>query len=129
MFYIPRTQKPRSSEEEMKNICKSILDADKSILFAMITDNQGNFQCMDSRGEYLMPKELVKQMGGAWSAVVGGIFKQLAQYNGPFEYTIVKYQKATIVGLGVEEKYVVFTVKKDVSEELIEKVRKTLVTK
>jgi len=110
----------------MKNICKAILEIHKGINFAMITDNVGNIQCMESRGKYLMPKELVEQMGGAWSAVLGGIFRQLGQYHGAFEYTIVRHQKVTTVGLGTETKYAIFTVEKGVSEELIEKVRKML---
>jgi hypothetical protein len=115
--------------KKMENICKAILQIDKAIHFVMITDSQGNIRCMDSRGKYMMPKELVKQMGGAWSAVLGGVFAQLAQYHGPFGYTIVKHQKATTIGMGVEEKHVIFTVEKDVSEELIEKVRKILIAK
>ena len=111
---------------KMKNICKVVLDVDKRINFTMITDPLGNIQCMESRGKYMMPKKLVEQIGGAWSAVLGGIFAQLAQYHGPFEYTIVRHQKATTVGLGTETKYAIFTVEKDVSEELIEKVRKIL---
>jgi len=110
----------------MKNVCKAVLEIDKSIIFAMTADNQGNILCMDARAKYTMPKQLVEQVGGAWSAVVGGIFKQLAQYHGPFEYTIVKYQKAIIVGVGSKEIYAIFTVEKDVSEELIEEVRKVL---
>ena len=108
----------------MKNICKSILEVDKEVHFAMIVDSYGNIQCMDCRAKYEMPKELVKKMGGAWSAVVGGIFAQLAQYHGPFEYVVVKHQKVITVGVGTEEKYVIFTVEKHVSAELIEKVRK-----
>jgi hypothetical protein len=96
----------------MENICKAILEVDNKIYFAMITDSQGNIQCMNSRGKYMMPKELVKQIGGAWSAVLGGVFAQLAQYHGSFEYTIVKHQKATTIGMGIEEKHVIFTVEK-----------------
>jgi len=110
----------------MNNICKAILNVDKAIHFAMITDNQGNIQCMKSRGKYMMPKELVQQIGGAWAAVLGGIFAQLGQYHGPFEHTIVKHQKVTTVGLGTREKYAIFTVEKDIPRELIEKVRKII---
>jgi hypothetical protein len=113
----------------MKNICKAVLDVDKEILFAIAIDMQGNIQCMESRAKYMMPKELVKQMGGAWSAVLGGIFAQLAQYHGPFEYTIVKHQKVTTIGMGTKETYAIFTVEKDVSKEVIEKVKKILVSK
>lgn len=118
-----------SIRRKMKDICKAILGVDKEIRFVMITDMQGNILCMKSTSKYMMPKELVEQMGGAWSAVLGGIFKQLAKYHGPFEYTIVKHQKVTTVGLGTEKNYAIFTVEKDVSEELIEKVKKVLMAK
>jgi hypothetical protein len=113
----------------MKNICKAVLEVDKEILFAMTVDAHGVIQCMESRAKYLMPKALVEQIGGAWSAVIGGIFAQLAQYHGPFEYAIVKHQKITTVGIGTTEIYMTFTVEKDVSKELVEKIRKILVSR
>lgn len=107
----------------MKDICKAIMNLDKEILLSMIVDEQGNIQCMESKVEHVISKKL-ENLGGAWSAVVGGVFKQLAQYSGPFEHAIIKHQKATTAGISVKGKYVVFTSAKDVSIELIEKVKK-----
>jgi len=112
----------------LSELCNRILATDKRVIFAMIVDEQGRIHCEKTRtGEkYSMPRDIVLKVGGVWASVVGGVFRQLSQFHGPFEYAIIKNEKLTTIGMGGKKGYVIFTTKEENPQQLIEKIRKEL---
>jgi len=112
----------------LSELCHRVLEADKSILFVMIVDQQGQIHCEQAKAgeKYSMPREMVLKIGGVWASVLGGIFKQLSEFHGRFEYVIVKHEKETTIGVTSKKGYVVFTTREEDVQQLIEKVRHNL---
>jgi len=113
----------------LSELCNRVLNADKRILFAMIVDEQGQIHCEQAKAgeKYSMPREMVLNIGGVWASVLGGIFKQLSEFHGRFEYVIIKHEKLTTIGMTSKKGYVIFTTREEDVQQLIEKVRDNLV--
>jgi len=113
----------------LSELCDRVLAADKRIVFTMIIDEQGQIQCEQAKAgeKYSMPREMVLQIGGVWASVVGGIFKQLSEFHGRFEYAIVKNENVTTIGMVSKKGYVIFTTRGEDVKQLIKNMRDNLV--
>lgn len=110
----------------MSRICEWVLAADERIRFAMLIDELGNILCMKSVGYYEISEDLAYRLGDTLAVMIGGIFKELSILHGPFEYAIVKHGRTIVVGLKIEEGYLVFSAKEDVTPEIVQRVKKTI---
>lgn len=110
----------------MSEICDWVLAADESVRFCMAIDELGNVECIKSVGLYEMPRSLAERLGDTLAVMAGSTLKELASHHGSFEYTIVKHEKFSMVGLRIAEGYLLFTVKGKVDPELVERVIKTV---
>lgn len=89
----------------------------------MIVDRSGNIECIATQKMVEVPEDLLRQFCGTWSAVAGGVFLQLSQHLGIFEYAVLYYEKIVLLAINVCGKYVITSMLKQPSRELIEKIR------
>jgi len=113
----------------LSDLCDRILAIDKGIALAMVADEKGKIVCEKTRaGEGdIVPREMVLNLGGLWASVIGGIFKQPSAFLGRLEYAVVKYEKATAVGIVHKKEYVAFVTRQKDAQRLVEKVMEKLV--
>ncbi|MGF3521591.1 MAG: hypothetical protein ACQXXJ_00660 [Candidatus Bathyarchaeia archaeon] len=107
----------------MSEFCRAILNLDEEIRSVMIVDRSGSIECIAAQKVVEVPQDLLRQFGGTWSAVAGGVFLQLSQYLGTFEYAILYYEKVVLLAINVCRKYVITSMLKEPSRELIEKIK------
>lgn len=113
----------------MSEFCRAILNLDEKIRTVMIVDRIGNIECSATQKVVEIPQDLLRQFGGTWSAVAGGVFLQLSQHLGTFEYAVLYYEKVALLAINVCGKYVITSMLKEPSRELIEKIRDTYAKK
>jgi len=53
-----------------------MLNLDREIRTAMSVDKVGNIECIATQVAK-MPEELMREFGGSWAAIAGGVFLQL----------------------------------------------------
>ena len=89
----------------------------------MIVDKMGNIECIATQKVVEMPEELMREFGGSWAAIAGGVFLQLSQNLGTFKHAIFYYEKIVLLAINMCGKYVITSMLKQPSIELIEKIR------
>ena len=110
----------------MSQVCEWVLAADERIRFAMLIDELGNTLCMKSVGYYEISEDLAYRLGDTLAVMLGGIFRELSAIHGEFEYAMVKHGRTVVVGLKLEEGYLIFSAKEDVTPEIVQRVRETI---
>jgi len=110
----------------MSRVYEWVLAADERIRFAMLIDELGNTLCMKSVGYYEISEDLAYRLGDTLAVMLGGIFKGLSAIHGEFEYAMVKHGRTAVVGLKLEEGCLIFSVKEDVTPEIVQRVRETI---
>ena len=110
----------------MSKICEWVLAADERIRFAMLIDDLGNTLCMKTVGYYEISEDLAFRLGDTLAVLIGGIFKELSALHGPFEYAMVKHGSTVVVGLKLDEGYLIFSAKEDVTPEIVQRVKGTI---
>jgi len=63
----------------------------------MIVDKMGNIECIATQKVVEMPEELMREFGGSWAAIAGGVFLQLSQNLGTFKHAIFYYEKIVLL--------------------------------
>jgi len=89
-------------------------------------DELGNTLCMKSVGYYEISEDLAYRLGDTLAVMLGGIFRELSAIHGEFEYAMVKHGRTVVVGLKLEEGYLIFSAKEDVTPEIVQRVRETI---
>ena len=110
----------------MSKVCEWVLAADERIRLVMLIDELGNILCMKTVGYYEMPEELALKLGDTLAVMVGGVFRELSMIHGPFEYAVVRHGNIIVAGLKIEEGYLIFSAKEDVTPEIVQRVMNTV---
>jgi len=110
----------------MSKICEWVLAADERIRFAMLIDELGNTLCLKTVGYYDISEDLAFRLGDTLAVLIGGVFKELSTLHGPFKYAMVKHGSTIVAGLKLDEGYLIFSAKEDVTPEIVQRVRTTI---
>jgi hypothetical protein len=112
----------------MSTVCDWVLGADERIRFAMEIDDLGNIKCIKSIYNSRVPQispELAQKVGDILAVLVAGLFRELSLSYGNL-YMVIKHEMISTVGMRTKGGYLIFMVKEEVTNEVIQRVKETL---